>query len=87
MIEILIAVLSGVAGLFLFRSLTKNAADKGQRELEVKVAVLEEKANNILAGQAQKDKETEGKVNEITKEQNSELTGNDLANWFNKRKR
>lgn len=86
MIEVLVAVLSGVAGLFIFRSFLKGSADKGQKELEVKVAVLEEKANNVLAGQAQKDKETQGKVDELTEEQNKELTGDALAAWFNRKR-
>jgi hypothetical protein len=87
MIEILVAVISAVGGLFLFRALSKASASQGQKELEVKVAVLEEKANTIIAGQAQKDKETEGKVNEITKEQDKPISTSSLVDWFNKRKR
>jgi vacuolar-type H+-ATPase subunit F/Vma7 len=84
--EILVAVISAVGGLFLFQAFRKYSADKGQAELVEKVKKLEKKEADLIAKNEADKKETEKKIDEITKEQEKKLTSDDLANWFNKRK-
>jgi hypothetical protein len=84
--EILVAVISAVGGLFLFQAFRKYSADKGQAELVEKVKKLEQREKDIVAKTEKENKEIQGKIDEISKEQEKKLTGDDLANWFNNRK-
>lgn len=84
--DILVAILSAVAGLFIYQALGKKSADRGQIELETKVTQLEDKTKDLEAGIAKNEKETQGKVDEITKEQSKPLDSKQLAEWFSRRK-
>lgn len=84
--DLVIAVL-GVVGLLIGIKVFDNFnVSKGQKKLEDKVKESDKKQAGLEGEQRQEDKETKEKVDEITKEQNNKPTGNDLADWFNKRK-
>lgn len=86
MLEAAIAILSGVAGLFIFQALTKAGAARNQIKLEAEVREIKAREDAIKATITEREKKTQGAVNEITKEQNIELVGNALADFFNNRK-
>lgn len=83
--EILIALLSAVGGLVIYRLFTQKQADSGQRELEIKSAVIEEKVNNLLDKSKQIDVESKKEAATIRREKQKELNAENLANWFNDR--
>ncbi len=86
MIELIVALISAVGGLFLFQAINKLRISREQLDLELK------RRENALRIQAAEDKikaldkETKDKVDAITKEQNTSITGSALADWFNKRR-
>jgi septal ring-binding cell division protein DamX len=84
--DLVIAVL-GVAGLLIGIKLFDNFnVTKGQKKLEDKVKENDKKQAGLEGEQRQEDKETQRKVDEITKEQNDKPSGQSLADWFNNRK-
>ena len=84
--EILVAVISAIGGLFIFQYFNKARAQKGQAELETKVKDIVKKQDDITAGQKVKDAETKRKVDEITAEQDRKVTPEQLVDFFNSRK-
>jgi hypothetical protein len=83
--QAIIAVGGSVLALFLYSIYTKYSADKGQVKLKDKVEKLETKAEEILAGVQGKDKETQEKVDEVTKEQDKPITSSELVDFFSDR--
>jgi xanthosine utilization system XapX-like protein len=84
--DLVIAVL-GVAGILIGIKVFDNInVNRNQKKLEDKVKKNDKKIAGLEGEQRQEDKETQRKVDEINKEQNDKPTGNDLADWFNKRK-
>ncbi len=77
---------AGVVGLLLMRFLGGYFINKGQTELEKKVSANDKKQAHLEGEQAQEDKETQRKVDEIEKEKNDKPSGSSLADWFNNRK-
>jgi len=86
MIEVVVALLGAGAGLLILRFFENWNIKKGQQKLDVTSRDFDKIEARLEGEQAQEDKETKEKVNEITKEQNNKLTGSDLSNWFNRRK-
>ncbi len=86
MIELIVAIVGGTAGLFLFQGLTKISTNRRQAALEKEVAEIKNKAQQIQQNIEKNEKQTQEKVDEITKEQSIELVGNALANFFNNNK-
>jgi uncharacterized protein YgiM (DUF1202 family) len=86
MIEFIVAIVGGAAGLFLFQGLTKISTNRRQAALEKEVAEIKNKAQQIQQNIEKNEKQTQEKVDEITKEQSIELVGNALANFFNNHK-
>jgi glutamine cyclotransferase len=83
--ELLVAVGSAIAGIFIFRAIVKAQADSGQRELEIKSAVIDNKVENLENKAADIDKETIVEIKKIEQEQGKVLNAEELANWFNSR--
>jgi len=83
--ELLVAIGSAVAGLFLFRLLVKNNADKGQRQLEIKTAVIENQVDNLREKQKEIASEAQADIKKLEREKEKELNAEELANWFNDR--
>lgn len=84
--DLVIAVL-GVAGLLIGIKVFDNFnVNRGQKKLEDKVKENDKKQAGLEGEQRQEDKETQRKVDEITKEQNDKPSGQSLADWFNNRK-
>ena len=84
--ELIIAVL-GVAGLLIGIKLFDNYnIDKNQKKLENKVKENDKKIAGLEGEQRQEDKETQRKVDEITKEQNTKQSSSSLVDWFRSRK-
>ena len=86
MIELVIVVISTVGGLFIFQQLTRLNNSKHQAELESKVKELDSRAAILADSNKKTDKETQDKVDVITKEQDKPITSNDLIDFFNNRK-
>jgi hypothetical protein len=86
MIEIVVALLSAVAGLFAYRAFTKSSADKGQQQLEMLLKPLREEAKQLEEHNARIKREKQEKIDAITKEQEKNPTASDLADFFNNRK-
>lgn len=86
MIEFIVAIVGGAAGLFLFQSLTKISTNRRQAALEKEVAEIKNKAQQIQQNIEKNEKQTQEKIDEITKEQSIELVGNALADFFNNNK-
>jgi len=84
--EILVAIISAVGGLFIFQQLVKYNTNKRQSELEATVKKLEQQASDLQKKNDEIDKDTKDKVDVISKEQDKNLSGSDLVDWFNKRK-
>lgn len=83
--EYIIAIASGVLGLFIYNRIVQSKADSGQRELEIKTAVLEEKDKNLQAKQEEIKQEEAEKVKEIENEQNKKPTIDQLVDFFRNR--
>lgn len=86
MTELIVAVLGAGGAILLLRLFDKANIDKNQKKLEQKVAENEKQIARLEGEQAQEDKDTQNKVDEIEKEQNDSPTGSNLADWFNRRK-
>lgn len=84
--QAIIAVVGAVLALFGYNLYTKYSASKGQKELDKKVAAIDQKVEDIQSDQAKADKETQEKVDAIDKEKSNNLSGSSLADWFNRRK-
>ena len=84
--EILVAVLGAIGGLFIFQQLVKANNGKKQAELESAVKKIEAKASDLTNANSAKEKETQDKVDAITKEQEKPTTTAALVDWFNNRK-
>lgn len=84
--EIIIAVVSAIIGLFIYNRVQKSKADSGQRELEIKTAVIEEKVDNLQNAVKQSEKEEKQDVKQIENEQGKKVSGSDLVDFFDKRK-
>jgi hypothetical protein len=84
--DLVIAVLGGVGLLIGIKLFDKYNINKHQKILDKKVSDNDKVQAGLEGEQRQEDKETQRKVDEITKEQNDKPTGNDLASWFNRRK-
>lgn len=86
MTELIVAILGAGGAIFLLRLFDKYNIDKHQKKLEAKVKENDKKIARLEGEQTQEDKETERKVDEITNEQNDKPSGDNLADWFNRRK-
>ena len=84
--DLVYAVL-GVIGLVIGIKVFDNFnVGRGQKKLESKIKENHKKIAGLEGEQRQEDKETQRRVDEITKEQNDKPTGSDLSDWFNRRK-
>lgn len=72
--------------LILFKYIDNYLVNKNQKKLEDIVSDIKQKQAGIEGAQAQEDKETQGKVDEINKEQADKPANSNLADWFDKRK-
>jgi cell division protein FtsL len=86
MIELIVAVIGGFAGLFLFDTFTKYQANKRQVELEKEIVKIKGKTEELKQQIKNEDKKAQEKINEITAEQNINVVGDALAEFFNNRK-
>ena len=86
MIEAAVAILGGIAGLFLFQAFTKAGAARNQIKLEAEVKEIKAKADAIKATITEREKKTQEQVDAITKEQEKPITTNALVDFFNQRK-
>jgi hypothetical protein len=86
MIEAAVAILGGVAGLFLFQALTKAGAARNQIKLEAEVREIKAREDAIKATITEREKKTQEQVDAITKEQEKPITTNALVDFFNQRK-
>lgn len=86
MIEAIVAVVGAVGGLFLFQFLTKASTDRRQVRLEAEVKEIETRAAAIKTEITEREKKTQEQVDAITKEQDKDITGKSLSDWFNQRK-
>lgn len=86
MTELIVAVLGAGAGILILRLFDKANIDRNQKKLERKVSDNDKAQARLEGEQAQEDRETQNKVDEIEKEQNDSPTGSNLADWFNRRK-
>jgi len=86
MTELIVAALGAGLGLIILRFFDKWNVDKNQKKLEDRVKENDKKQAHLEGEQAQEDKETGRKVDEIEKEQNDKPSGQSLSDWFNRRK-
>lgn len=84
--QVVIAVLSALAGIFGFIALSKFKDSKNTETFYNDIKKAQDKEAKILAEQIQKEKEIQGKIDEITKEQNKPITNSNLVDFFNNRK-
>lgn len=83
--EYIIAIVSGVLGLIIYNKVVQSRADSGQRELEIKTAVLDEKDKNLQAKQEEIKTEEAEQIKEIENEQNTKPTIDQLVDFFRNR--
>lgn len=86
MMNAIVGVLSGFFGVILMRFLVNTYETKRQEKMEREVSEIKKKSETLKAEIKEEDKKTQDKVNEITTEQNIELVGNALADFFNNHK-
>jgi Skp family chaperone for outer membrane proteins len=84
--EILVAVLGAAGALFIFQAFGRYSATKGQEDLKKKIAQKEADIAKLNGEISAKEKETQDKVDAITKEQEKPITTDDLVKFFNNRK-
>lgn len=84
--ELIVALVGAGLGVIILRTFTNWNVNKNQKKLEDKVSDNDKKQAHLEGEQAQEDKETKEKVDAITDEQNTKLSGSSLADWFNRRK-
>jgi hypothetical protein len=80
--EIVVAVFSAVVGLFIFSRLQKSKADEGQRDLEIKSAVIETKVDNLKASVVESEHQEKTDVTKIEAEQKEPQTTESLVDFF-----
>lgn len=83
--QAIIAALSAVLGIVLFRFLTKKHADHGQRILDITTAVNDEKEKNLRDKQAEITARENQQVGALEQEKERNLNAEELADWFNSR--
>jgi len=84
--EIVVAIVSAIVGLFIYSRVQKSNADAGQRELEVKTAVIETKLDNLQTSVVESEKQEKKDVTTIETEQKKPQTVKDLVDFFTNRK-
>lgn len=83
----LLGVVFASAGCyFIYNKLLGGYVDSKQVKHEEKVKKIEQDVARLDQQNKDIDKQTEKEVKEIENEQNKNLTGDDLANWYNRRK-
>jgi|GEM_PF-5880782 CRISPR/Cas system CMR subunit Cmr6 (Cas7 group RAMP superfamily) len=83
--EIIIASLSAVLGVLIYSKFLKKKADDGQKNLEIKSAVINTKIDNIKEDINNVIKQEKEDVAEITKEQAKPVSNSDLVDFFDSR--
>lgn len=86
MIETIVAIVASIIGIFIYSRVQKSSADSGQRELEIKTAVTDEKVKNINRDIQDSEKQEKEDVKKIEADQNKKLANSDLVDWFRNRK-
>lgn len=83
--QAIIAALSAVLGIVLFRFFAKKHADHGQRILDITTAVNDEKEKNLRDKQAEITTRENQQVGALEQEKERNLNAEELADWFNSR--
>lgn len=84
--DLIVAILGALAAIFVFNNLVKHTSDKRQKQLENEVAEIKKEEARLRALEAARQKETQEKIDAITKEQEKPVTSDDLIDYFNNRK-
>ena len=84
--ELIVALVGAGLGVIILRVFTNWKVNKNQKKLEDKVTENDKKQAHLEGEQAQEDKETQEKVDDLEKQKNEKPTGSDLASWFSRRK-
>jgi len=84
--EVLVAIIGAMLGLFAYRFFGQKKVDSEQVKLEASVKVLEEKDTSLIKEARQITEDESKKVEEITDEQNKVKSSDDLVDFFNKHK-
>lgn len=85
LIEIAVAIVSGVAGVFLFRLLKPNIK-KQNTEVLIKVDKLEKENKELETKISENKTNANSEIDALEKEKNKDLSAEGLADFFNKRK-
>lgn len=85
MMEIIIAVVSAIIGLFIYNRVQKSNSDSGQRQLEIKSKVIEQQVKDLQSRVDDSKKEEDNNVKQIKSEQDKELSPSDLVDFFDNR--
>ena len=83
--EYIVALVFGLLGLVIYNKVSNSKADSGQRELEIKNAVLEERDKHLESQVSNIKREEQEKVKEIENEQNKKPTIDQLVDFFRNR--
>lgn len=84
--EILISVIGGILALFIYRRVSQSNVENGQKKLENRVKEIEKKKSELRKKEESISKRESEKVKEIEDEQNKNVTGDDLVDFFRNRK-
>jgi 3-polyprenyl-4-hydroxybenzoate decarboxylase len=86
MTELIVAILGAGGAILALRLFDKHNINKQQERLEKKVVENDKKIARLEGEQAQEDKQTKEKVDEIDREKNDKPSSSDLSAWFNRRR-
>lgn len=86
LIEIVVALISGVAGVFLFRILNPRTSTKENQQIVVKVDQITQKNDELLKESEKKLKEAQQQAEALEKEKNKEVSVKELEDFFKNKK-
>lgn len=84
--EIIVALVSGFAGVLIFRFLNPKTTVKENQQVIVKVNEIAAKNDELLNAGDKILKDADKKAEELEKEKNKDVTNKEMEDFFNSRK-
>lgn len=84
--EVLVAIIGAILGLFAYRFFGQKRVDSEQSRLEASIELINKKDDSLVDSLKQITKDESKKIEEITNEQNKNKSSNDLVDFFRNNK-
>jgi septal ring factor EnvC (AmiA/AmiB activator) len=84
--EVLVAIIGAIIGLFAYRFFGQRNVDSEQTKLEASIKLINKKDASLVDSLNEITKEESKKIEEITNEQNKNKSSDDLVDFFRNNK-